>query len=158
MGKKDKNQSVLVATTLLLGTIFAVSIVISGTDVPPDPDIVGKTYPTIQSKVEQSVDATNNSEPVQTAEIAEDDILAENVNIESVEITSGNFAVAFKQARMLFGPNNTFVWNGMIYTTDLADEVTTHSKQNESVVIEIDIDSEIPKKEPTLSQVIENTP
>ena len=46
----------------------------------------------------------------------------------------------------------------MIYTTDLADEVTTHSKQNESVVIEIDIDSEIPKKEPTLSQVIENTP
>ena len=158
MGGEDKNQSVLVATTLLLGTIFAVSIVINGTDVPPDPDIVGKTYPTIQSKVEQSVDATSNSEPVQTAEIAEDDILAENVNIESVEITSGNFAVAFKQARMLLGPNNTFVWNGMIYTTDLADEVTTHSKQNESVVIEIDIDSEIPKKEPTLSQVIENTP
>ena len=158
MGKKDKNQSVLVATTLLLGTIFAVSIVINGTDVPPDPDIVGKTYPTIQSKVEQSVDATSNSEPVQTAEIAEDDILAENVNIESVEITSGNFAVAFKQARMLLGPNNTFVWNGMIYTTNLADEKTIPLKQNEPVITTIDLASKMPKIEPTLSQVIETTP
>jgi hypothetical protein len=158
MEKKDKNQSALVATTLLLGTIFAVSIVINGTDVPPDTDIVGKTYTTIQSKGEQSVDATSNSEPVQTAELAEDDILAENVNIESVEITSGNFAVAFKQARVLLGPNNTFVWNGMIYTTNLADEKTIPLEQNESVITSVDLASEMPKIEPTLSQVIETTP
>jgi len=111
-----------------------------------------------QSKVEHSVAETLAPEAVQGIEMAEKDIIPNSVNIGSVEIASSDFAVAFKQERMLLGPNNTFTWNGIVYTTDLADEVTTHSKQNESVVIEIDIDSEIPKKEPTLSQVIENTP
>ena len=158
MKKKDKNQSILVATTLLLGSIFAIAIVINNIDGSRDNDLVGTAYPNIQSKVEHSVDETLVPEAVQSIEMAEKDIIPNSVNIGSVEIASSDFADAFKQARMLLGPNNTFTWNGMIYTTDLADEVTTHSKQNESVVIEIDIDSEIPKKEPTLSQVIENTP
>ena len=34
MKKKDKNQSILVATTLLLGSIFAIAIVINNIDVP----------------------------------------------------------------------------------------------------------------------------
>ena len=158
MKKKDKNQSILVATTLLLGSIFAIAIVINNIDESHDNDLVGTAYPDIQSKMEHSVDETLVPEAVQSIEMAEKDIIPNSVNIGSVEIASSDFADAFKQARMLLGPNNTFTWNGMIYTTDLADEVTTHSKQNESVVIEIDIDSEIPKKEPTLSQVIENTP
>jgi len=158
MKKKDKNQLILVATTLLLGSIFAIAIVINNIDESHDNDLVGTAYPDIQSKVEHSVDETLVPEAVQGIEMAEKDIIPNSVNIGSVEIASSDFADAFKQARMLLGPNNTFTWNGMIYTTDLADEVTTHSKQNESVVIEIDIDSEIPKKEPTLSQVIENTP
>ena len=158
MKKKDKNQSILVATTLLLGSIFAIAIVINNIDVSQDNDLVATAYPNIQSKVEHSVDETLVPEAVQSIEMAEKDIIPNSVNIGSVEIASSDFADAFKQARMLLGPNNTFTWNGMIYTTDLADEVTTHSKQNESVVIEIDIDSEIPKKEPTLSRVIENTP
>ena len=158
MKKKDKNQSILVATTLLLGSIFAIAIVINNIDVSQDNDLVATAYPNIQSKLEHSVDETLVPEAVQSIEMAEKDIIPNSVNIGSVEIASSDFADAFKQARMLLGPNNTFTWNGMIYTTDLADEVTTHSKQNESVVIEIDIDSEIPKKEPTLSQVIENTP
>ena len=158
MKKKDKNQSILVATTLLLGSIFAIAIVINNIDESHDNDLVGTAYPDIQSKVEHSVDETLVPEAVQGIEMAEKDIIPNSVNIGSVEIASSDFADAFKQARMLLGPNNTFTWNGMIYTRDLADEVTTHSKQNESVVIEIDIDSEIPKKEPTLSQVIENTP
>jgi len=158
MKKKDKNQSILVATTLLLGSIFAIAIVINNINGSRDNDLVGTAYPNIQSKVEHSVDETLVPEAVQSIEMAEKDIIPNSVNIGSVEIASSDFADAFKQARMLLGPNNTFTWNGMIYTTDLADEVTTHSKQNESVVIEIDIDSEIPKKEPTLSQVIENTP
>ena len=158
MKKKDKNQSILVATTLLLGSIFAIAIVINNIDVSQDNDLVATAYPNIQSKVEHSVDETLVPEAIQSIEMAEKDIIPNSVNIGSVEIASSDFADAFKQARMLLGPNNTFTWNGMIYTTDLADEVTTHSKQNESVVIEIDIDSEIPKKEPTLSQVIENTP
>lgn len=158
MKKKDKNQSILVATTLLLGSIFAIAIVINNIDVSQDNDLVATAYPNIQSKVEHSVDETLVPEAVQSIEMAEKDIIPNSVNIGSVEIASSDFADAFKQARMLLGPNNTFTWNGMIYTTDLADEVTTHSKQNESVVIDIDIDSEIPKKEPTLSQVIENTP
>ena len=158
MKKKDKNQSILVATTLLLGSIFAIAIVINNIDVSQDNDLVATAYPNIQSKVEHSVDETLVPEAVQSIEMAEKDIIPNSVNIGSVEIASSDFADAFKQARMLLGPNNTFTWNGMIYTTDLADEVTTQSKQNESVVIEIDIDSEIQKKEPTLSQVIENTP
>ena len=158
MKKKDKNQSILVATTLLLGSIFAIAIVINNIDVSQDNDLVATAYPNIQSKVEHSVDETLVPEAVQSIEMAEKDIIPNSVNIGSVEIASSDFADAFKQARMLLGPNNTFTWIGMIYTTDLADEVTTHSKQNESVVIEIDIDSEIPKKEPPLSQVIENTP
>ena len=158
MKKKDKNQSILIATTLLLGSIFAIAIVINNRDVTQDNDLVGTAYPDIQSKVEHSVDETLVPEAVQGIEMTEKDIIPNSVNIGLVEIASSDFADAFKQARMLLGPNNTFTWNGMIYTTDLADEVTTHSKQNESVVIEIDIDSEIPKKEPTLSQVIENTP
>ena len=158
MKKKDKSQSILVATTLLLGSIFAIAIIINNIDESHDNDLVGTAYPDIQSKMEHSVDETLVPEAVQGIEMAEKDIIPNSVNIGSVEIASSDFADAFKQARMLLGPNNTFTWNGMIYTTDLADEVTTHSKQNESVVIEIDIDSEIPKKEPTLSQVIENTP
>tara|TARA_B100000408_G_C10179726_1_gene174137 strand:+ start:96 stop:572 length:477 start_codon:yes stop_codon:yes gene_type:complete len=158
MKKKDKNQSILVATTLLLGSIFAIAIVINNRDVSKNNDLVGTVYPNIQSKVEHSVDETLVPEAVQGIEMAEKDIIPNSVNIESVEIASNDFAVAFKQARMLLGPNNTFTWNGMVYTTDLADEVTTHSKQNESVVIETDIVFEIPKKEPAFSQEIENTP
>ena len=158
MKKKDKNQSILVATTLLLGSIFAIAIVINNRDVSQNNDLVGTAYPNIQSKVEHSVDETLVPEAVQGIEMAEKDIIPNSVNIGSVEIASNDFAVAFKQARMLLGPNNTFTWNEMVYTTDLADEVTTHSKQNESVVIETDIAFEIPEKEPALSQEIENTP
>ena len=158
MKKKNKNQSILVATTLLLGSIFAIAIVINNRDVSQDNDLVGTVHPNIQSKVEHSVDETLVPEAVQGIEMAEKDIIPNSVNIESVEIASNDFAVAFKQARMLLGSNNTFTWNGMVYTTDLADEVTTHSKQNESVVIETDIAFEFPKKEPAFSQEIENTP
>ena len=40
MKKKDKNQSILVATTLLLGSIFAIAIVINNIDVSQDNDLV----------------------------------------------------------------------------------------------------------------------
>ena len=113
MKKKDKNQSILVATTLLLGSIFAIAIVINNIDVSQDNDLVATAYPNIQSKVEHSVDETLVPEAVQSIEMAEKDIIPNSVNIGSVEITSSDFAVAFKQARMLLGPNNTFTWNAI---------------------------------------------
>ena len=107
MKKKDKNQSILVATTLLLGSIFAIAIVINNRDVSKNNDLVGTVYPNIQSKVEHSVDETLVPEAVQGIEMAEKDIIPNSVNIGSVEIASIDFAVAFKQARLLLGPNNT---------------------------------------------------
>ena len=146
MKKKDNNQATLVAATLLLGSIFAIVIVINNIDVSQNNNLVGTAYLNIQSKMEHSVDETLVPEAIQENQTAEKDILPNSVNIGSVEIASSDFAVAFKQARMLLGPNNTFTWNGMLYTTNLADEVTTHSKQNESVVLEIDKASESQKK------------
>ena len=45
MKKKDKNQSILVVTALLLGSIFAITIVINNIDVSQDNDLVGAAYP-----------------------------------------------------------------------------------------------------------------
>lgn len=158
MEKKDKHQSALVATTLLLGCIFAVSVVIHNIDSSADTDIVEKTYAGIQPEAEQSLDAAIITQSALMNEISEKDLLIENMNIESVEITSGTFADAFKQARMLLGPGNTFVWNGMVFTTNLADEDSIPIERYDLGTAGIDLASELPIKEPTLSHVIETTP
>ena len=58
MKKKDKNQSILVATTLLLGSIFAIAIVINNRDVSQNNNLDGTVYPIIQSTVGHSDDET----------------------------------------------------------------------------------------------------
>ena len=65
MKKKDNNQATLVAATLLLGSIFAIVIVINNIDVSQNNNLVGTAYLNIQSKMEHSVDETLVPEAVQ---------------------------------------------------------------------------------------------
>ena len=82
----------------------------------------------------------------------------ENVTIESVDITSVSFPDAFKQARALLGPGNTFEWNGMVYSTNLSDEVVIPLENNELVPSGgITIASELSTNEPVISKEIVTT-
>jgi len=84
-------------------------------------------------------------------------VLAEKVTIESVDITSVSFPDAFKEARALLGPGNTFEWNGMVYSTNLSDEVVIPLELNNPVPVGITIASELSKNEPIISKEIETT-
>ena len=78
---------------------------------------------------------------------------AENVeSIEEIETTPvPSFNEAFLVARTELGPGNTFEWNGNLYSTNYADELSD-VLQSEVAVEDILID----ETEPQLSQVDED--
>ena len=172
MIKKDKSQSAIKYATLLLGGILIVSVVLIQFNSSDSSDIVETTYNSAPSEPEfdaveteynsnyseeETANVAVNTEPTTTVELLEDEVSDENVTIESVDITSVSFPDAFKQARALLGPGNTFEWNGMVYSTNLSDEVVIPLEHNDTVHAGITIASELSTNEPVISKEIVTT-
>ena len=172
MIKKDRNQSAIKVATLLLGGIFIVSVVLIQFDSSDATDVVETTYNSASSEAEfdavkteyssnyseeETANIAVNTESTATVELLEDEVLAEKVTIESVDITSVSFPDAFKEARALLGPGNTFEWNGMVYSTNFSDEVVIPLELNDPISGGITIASELSKNEPVISKEIVTT-
>ena len=172
MIKKDRSQSAIKVATLLLGGIFIVSVILIQFDSSDATDVVETTYNSAPSETEfdaveteyssnyseeETANVAVNTESTTTVELLEDEVSDENVTIESVDITSVSFPDAFKQARALLGPGNTFEWNGMVYSTNFYDEVAIPLELNNSVPGGITIASELSKNEPVISKEIVTT-
>ena len=172
MIKKDRNKSAIKVATLLLGGIFIVSVILIQFDSSDATDVVETTYNSAPSEAEfdaveteyssnyseeETANVAVNTEPTTKVELLEDEVSDENVTIESVDITSVSFPDAFKEARALLGPGNTFEWNGMVYSTNLSDEVVIPLEHNDTVHAGITIASELSTNEPVISKEIATT-
>ena len=172
MIKQDRSKSAIKYATLLLGGILIVSVVLIQFNSSDSSDIVETTYNSAPSEAEfdaveteyssnyseeETENVAVNTESTATVELLEDEVLAKKVTIESVDITSVSFPDAFKQARALLGPGNTFEWNGMVYSTNLSDEVVIPLELNNPVSGGITIASELSKNEPVILKEIKTT-
>ncbi|MDC1038571.1 hypothetical protein OAR31_05850 [Candidatus Marinimicrobia bacterium] len=63
----------------------------------------------------------------------EENILREETPINQVEIS---FADAFKNARNEFGAGFTFIWQGNLYKTDRADDITEDANDTIQFVLD----------------------
>tara|TARA_Y100001933_G_scaffold202062_1_gene203774 strand:- start:19 stop:510 length:492 start_codon:yes stop_codon:yes gene_type:complete len=90
-----------------------------------------------------------NDEAMTTDAVA---TLNTNVDVDQVETTPvPSFNDAFLAARAALGPNQTFEWNGNLYTTNYAHEAF-NALQTEIVLEEVEVE----KTEPQLSEVDDN--
>ena len=114
MKQTDKNRSSLVAASLVIGTVFILSVVYQNwtvEDIIQEPVAFNKEVPTDENiSFEELVDDFDIEVEVVYS--------SENEN-EPVELS---FSEAFTLAREKLGPGCTFVWNDNQYTTDRADD------------------------------------
>jgi len=114
MKQTDKNRSSLVAATLVIGTVFILSIVYQNwtvEDVVQGPVAFNEEVPTDENiSFEELVDDFDIE--VEVVYSSEDDN-------KPVELS---FSDAFTLAREELGPGCTFVWNDNLYSTDRADD------------------------------------
>ena len=114
MKQTNKNQSSLVAATLVLGTVFMLSVVYQNW--------------TVEEIIQEPVALNDEASADKNISIDElSDELELNVEVvysfedinEPVELS---FSEAFTLAHEKLGPGCTFVWNDNQYTTDRADD------------------------------------
>ena len=128
MKQTDKNKSSLVAATLVIGTVFILSVVYQNwtvEDVVQGPVAFNEEVPT--------------DENISFAEFVDDfDIevkvvySSENEN-EPVELS---FSEAFTLAREELGPGCTFVWNDNLYSTNRADDYLVDESDYDKYVLD----------------------
>ena len=128
MKQTDKNKSSLVVATLVIGTVFILSVVYQNwtvEDVVQGPVAFNEEVPT--------------DENISFAEFVDDfDIevkvvySSENEN-EPVELS---FSEAFTLAREELGPGCTFVWNDNLYSTDRADDYLVDESDYDKYVLD----------------------
>jgi len=114
MKQTNKNQSSLVAATLVLGTVFMLSVVYQNW--------------TVEEIIQEPV-ALNDEAPADK-NISIDELSDElELNVEVVysfedinEPVELSFSEAFTLAHEKLGPGCTFVWNDNQYTTNRADD------------------------------------
>ena len=114
MKQTDKNKSSLVAVTLVIGTVFILSVVYQHwtvEDIIQEPLAYNEEVPTNENQ--------SFEELVDDFDIEVDVVYSSENENEPVELS---FADAFTLAREKLGPGCTFVWNDNLYTTDRADD------------------------------------
>ena len=114
MKQTDKKQSSFVVATLVIGTVFMLSVVYQNWTVE---DI-------IQERVALN-DETPADENISIQELSDEFELNVEVVYSSEDINEPvelSFSEAFTLAREKLGPGCTFVWNDNQYTTDRADD------------------------------------
>ena len=143
MKQTDKNRSSLVAATLVIGTVFILSVVYQNWTVE---DVV-------QGPVAFNEEVATD-ENISFAEFVDDfDIEVEVVyssedDNKPVELS---FSEAFTLARETFGPGCTFVWNDNLYTTNRADDYQIDGSDTDKYVLDTSSDQSTPAASITLA-------
>ena len=143
MKQTDKNRSSLVAATLVIGTVFILSVVYQNwtvEDVVQGPVAFNEEVPTDENiSFEEFVDDFDIEVEVVYS--------SENEN-EPVELS---FSEAFTLARETFGPGCTFVWNDNLYTTNRADDYQIDGSDTDKYVLDTSSDQSTPAASITLA-------
>ena len=143
MKQTDKNRSSLVAATLVIGTVFILSVVYQNwtvEDVVQGPVAFNEEVPTDENiSFEEFVDDFDIEVEVVYS--------SENEN-EPVELS---FSEAFTLARETFGPGCTFVWNDNLYTTNRADDYQIDGSDTDKYVLDTASDQSTPAASITLA-------
>ena len=143
MKQTDKNRSSLVAATLVIGTVFILSVVYQNwtvEDIIQEPVAFNKEVPTNENiSFEELVDDFDIEVGVVYS--------SENEN-EPVELS---FSEAFTLARETFGPGCTFVWNDNLYTTNRADDYQIDGSDTDKYVLDTASDQSTPAASITLA-------
>ena len=143
MKQTDKNKSSLVAATLVIGTVFILSVVYQNwtvEDIIQVPVAFNKEVPTDENiSFEELVDDFDIEVGVVYS--------SENEN-EPVELS---FSEAFTLARETFGPGCTFVWNDNLYTTNRSDDYQIDGSDTDKYVLDTASDQSTPAASITLA-------
>ena len=128
MKQTDKNRSSLVAATLVIGTVFILSVVYQNWTVEniiQEPVAFNKEVP-----MDENI---SFEELVDDFDIEVDVVYSSENENEPVELS---FSDAFTLAREKLGPGCTFVWNDNPYTTNRADDYQIDGSDHDKYVID----------------------
>ena len=128
MKQTDKNRSSLVAATLVIGTVFILSVVYQNwtvEDVVQGPVAFNEEVPTDEN--------ISFEELVDDFDIKVDVVYSSENENEPVELS---FSEAFTLARETFGPGCTFVWNDNLYTTNRSDDYQIDGSDTDKYVLD----------------------
>ena len=128
MKQTDKNKSSLVAATLVIGTVFILSVVYQHwtvEDIIQEPLAYNEEVPTNENQ--------SFEELVDDFDIEVDVVYSSENENEPVELS---FSDAFTLAREKLGPGCTFVWNDNLYTTNRADDYQIDGSDHDKYVID----------------------
>ena len=128
MKQTDKNKSSLVVATLVIGTVFILSVVYQNwtvEDVVQGPVAFNEEVPTDEN--------ISFEELVDDFDIKVDVVYSSENENEPVELS---FSEAFTLARETFGPGCTFVWNDNLYTTNRADDYQIDGSDTDKYVLD----------------------
>ncbi|MAM43542.1 MAG: hypothetical protein CMF93_04405 [Candidatus Marinimicrobia bacterium] len=143
MKQTDKNRSSLVAATLVIGTVFILSVVYQNwtvEDIIQEPVAFNKEVPTDEN--------ISFEELVDDFDIEVDVVYSSENENEPVELS---FSEAFTLARETFGPGCTFVWNDNLYTTNRADDYQIDGSDTDKYVLDTSSDQSTPAASITLA-------
>ena len=143
MKQTDKNRSSLVAATLVIGTVFILSIVYQNwtvEDVVQGPVAFNEEVPTDEN--------ISFEELVDDFDIEVDVVYSSENENEPVELS---FSEAFTLAREELGPGCTFVWNDNLYSTDRADDYLVDGSDTDKYVLDTASDQSTPAASITLA-------
>ena len=143
MKQTDKNRSSLVAATLVIGTVFILSVVYQNwtvDDIIQEPVAYNKEVPTKENVSFEEIE-------VNIVYSSEDDnkLLADEFDVEL------SFSEAFSLAREVTGPGCTFVWNDNLYTTNRADDYQIDGSDTDKYVLDTASDQSTPAASITLA-------
>jgi len=143
MKQTDKNRSSLVAATLVIGTVFILSVVYQNwtvEDIVQGPVAFNEEVPTDEN--------ISFEELVDDFDIEVDVVYSSENENEPVELS---FSEAFTLARETFGPGCTFVWNDNLYTTNRADDYQIDGSDTDKYVLDTASDQSTPAASITLA-------
>ena len=128
MKQTDKKKSSLVAVTLVIGTVFILSVVYQNWTVD---DIIQKPV-AFNEKVPTKENVSFEEIEVNIVYSSEDDnkLLADEFDVEL------SFSEAFSLAREITGPGCTFAWNDNLYTTDRADDYQVDGSNSDKYALD----------------------
>tara|TARA_B100000408_G_scaffold15350_1_gene10520 strand:- start:1115 stop:1549 length:435 start_codon:yes stop_codon:yes gene_type:complete len=128
MKQTDKNKSSLVLATLVIGTVFILSVVYQNwtvEDVVQGPVAFNEEVPTDEN--------ISFAEFVDDFDIEVEVVYSSENENEPVELS---FSEAFTLAREELGPGCTFVWNDNLYSTDRADDYLVDESDYDKYVLD----------------------
>ena len=143
MKQTDKNKSSLVLATLVIGTVFILSVVYQNwtvEDVVQGPVAFNEEVPTDEN--------ISFAEFVDDFDIEVKVVYSSEDDNKPVELS---FSEAFTLAREELGPGCTFVWNDNLYSTDRADDYLVDESDTDKYVLDTASDQSTPAASITLA-------